>query len=136
MYELEKVLDHLQLPFASFVDLCIMAGCDYNENIPGIAIIRSFRLIKEYQRIENVLLNTKKDGGILDYETCRRLFDNTQKMLIPPRLELEIAMELGKIDDETSRFLQRFSLDGWVPKLMDFYERIESYPRPFQFVII
>lgn len=136
LYELDRVLNHLELKFDSFVDLCIMAGCDYNENIPNIAIVKSLKYIKTYNKIEDVLNAINKDGSILEFETCRKLFDNTASPFMMSRLELEMKLELGKITEETSRFLQRYNMDGWIVTLLDYYSRIEMFPRPVQFVIM
>jgi 5'-3' exonuclease len=134
IYELDKILTHLELSFPSFVDLCIMTGCDYNTNIAGIGIVKSLKFIKQYECIENFLQGTNRTGEELNFIKCRELFDNSRNPFEIPMLALESQLELGEIDGETSHFLERYNMDGWVASLLDYYRDIDSQ-RTYQFVI-
>jgi flap endonuclease-1 len=35
--------------------MCILCGCDYTDTIEGIGPITSYKLISEYETIENVI---------------------------------------------------------------------------------
>jgi len=50
-----KALEGLQLTPAQFVDLCIMLGCDYCDNIRGVGPKTALKLIKEFGTIEKIL---------------------------------------------------------------------------------
>lgn len=52
---LNEILSSLSIDKASFVDLCILLGCDYTDSIRGIGPMRAVQLIKEYGSIENIL---------------------------------------------------------------------------------
>jgi flap endonuclease-1 len=69
---LEETLKSLDLSFKSFVDLCIMCGCDFNQNVPKIGPKRSYHLIKEFEDID--LLPKEYDIQILDHQKCRNIF--------------------------------------------------------------
>jgi flap endonuclease-1 len=69
---LQKTLESLDIPFQSFVDLCIMCGCDFNQNIPKIGPKRSYDLIKEFESIDQ--LPEQYDIQILEHEKCREIF--------------------------------------------------------------
>jgi len=69
---LDYILAGLALDHVTFVDLCIMCGCDHNTNMPGIAAIKSYALIKQYGTIDK--LPVKHDITCLLHKTCRRLF--------------------------------------------------------------
>jgi flap endonuclease-1 len=69
---LQKTLESLDISYKSFVDLCIMCGCDFNQNMPKIGPKRSYDLIKEYESIEN--LPDQYDIQILEHEKCREIF--------------------------------------------------------------
>ena len=43
--ELGKVLQHLSLTQEEFLDMCIVAGCDYLENVRGIGIHTAHKLV-------------------------------------------------------------------------------------------
>lgn len=78
--ELKDVLKSLGESFETFIDLCIMAGCDYNQNIPGIGIGKSYAMLKECKRIEN--LPKTLDVSILKHETCRKLFKHVSMKVV------------------------------------------------------
>lgn len=69
---LDLVLEGLELSHAMFVDLCIMCGCDYNENIRGYGIQKSYALIQEYGYIHR--LPSTIDTKVLNYRDCRAIF--------------------------------------------------------------
>jgi 5'-3' exonuclease len=54
---LSEVLRVLGLSRDAFVDLCTLLGTDYNDNIPKIAWVNSFKLIKQYGSLEAVIAN-------------------------------------------------------------------------------
>ena len=68
----QQALENLSLTESQFTDLCIMSGCDYNDNIPRIGVMKAYKMIQEHGNIENV--GQVKDITILNHEVCRRLF--------------------------------------------------------------
>ncbi len=77
---LSALLQDLDVTFPQFVDICIMAGCDYNSNIPGIGVCGGYNLIKSYGRIENLPSEYRKkviDLSVLNYIECRKQFGYT-----------------------------------------------------------
>lgn len=98
--KLDLVLKGLNLSMDSFIDLCILSGCDYTENIDGIGSVKAYKLISELGNIEGVLKyvdeynkDEKKkkkltyDKDKFYYETSRSLF-KTPDCLDPDKLEL------------------------------------------------
>lgn len=61
-YQLQKVLEELQLSMEQFIDVCILSGCDYAETIKGIGGGRALQLIRKHGNIEGVLqaIDTEK----------------------------------------------------------------------------
>jgi 5'-3' exonuclease len=82
----EKVLEEMELSKESFVDLCIMLGCDYNSNIPKVGLEKSYALIKKYKNIDDIkeVDNKEVDKDILKHERCRELF------AIPDQIEFDV----------------------------------------------
>lgn len=72
--KLDDVLEQLQLSLPQFVDLCIMAGCDYNTNIKNVGIGRSYPLIKSKGSIDNI--GEKYNIECLKHIICRSLFEH------------------------------------------------------------
>lgn len=50
--DLAVILQELELDMDKFIDLCIMCGCDYANNIRGIGAVRALSLIKQHGSIE------------------------------------------------------------------------------------
>ena len=73
---LNRLLAHLELKFSQFVDLCIMAGCDYNANMKGISFCKSLPLIRTHMSLE--YLPSKYDTTCLNIETCRDMFKHEE----------------------------------------------------------
>ena len=75
VYCLETILSELDISFDSFIDLCILCGCDYTTTIPKVGPVNALKLIKKYGTIDN--------------------FEN-----IPPEFEYQMARDLFKQNEE------------------------------------
>ncbi|KAF3992127.1 hypothetical protein FT663_01262 [Candidozyma haemuli var. vulneris] len=53
--EYSEVLKGLDMDRSTFVDLCILLGCDYCETIKGVGPVTAFKLIKEHGSLENIV---------------------------------------------------------------------------------
>uniref|UniRef100_K4AC74 Flap endonuclease 1 n=1 Tax=Setaria italica TaxID=4555 RepID=K4AC74_SETIT len=77
-FEVSKVLEELGLTMDQFIDLCILSGCDYCENIKGIGGQRALKLIRQHGCIEEVLQNLKQTRFSVPedwpYQEVRTLF--------------------------------------------------------------
>ena len=65
--DLDEVLQGFELTYDEFVDLCILCGCDYCENIPRVGNKTAYTLIKKHRSIESILPAVKNIPD--DYET-------------------------------------------------------------------
>lgn len=72
LYCYQEIIKTLDINELQFRDICIMAECDYNKNIPGIGIGFAYKFIKEVGCIEN--LNKKYDTTCLNYRRMREIF--------------------------------------------------------------
>jgi flap endonuclease-1 len=75
---LDKVLEGLNLSMESFIDLCILLGCDYSETIKGIGPKRALEQIRKYKSIDGVLKHLDKEKypppETFPYEQIREYF--------------------------------------------------------------
>lgn len=55
LYTLEDVLAGFGWSHATFIDFCILSGCDYTVGIPGIGPAGAYRLLKKHGSIERML---------------------------------------------------------------------------------
>jgi flap endonuclease-1 len=69
VWDLEKILSGLGLTYDSFVDLCILCGCDYCQTIPKVGPVTAYRHIKKWGDIESVIENNPKLSLPTDYIT-------------------------------------------------------------------
>jgi len=63
---LDKALVKMNLTMKQFVDLCVLLGTDYCENIKGIGPKNAFKLIRQYGTLEKVLAFLNKKNKIVD----------------------------------------------------------------------
>ncbi|KAK6089894.1 hypothetical protein P3W45_001097 [Vairimorpha bombi] len=76
-YNLELCLKELDIDMPSFIDLCILLGCDYTESLKGIGMKRGLSLIKKHGSIENILKNEKIElSETFEYEKARDMFSS------------------------------------------------------------
>ena len=80
LYTLEDVLTGLEITYDSFIDLCILCGCDYTRTVPKIGPINALRLIKLHNTIENLNVELPPD---FDYLTARNLFTQNKDYSLP-----------------------------------------------------
>ena len=70
-----ELLQELDVTTDTFLDFCIMCGCDYNKNIPNIGPVKSFMLLKKFNSIENIVQNNPTiDITTLNHIRSRELF--------------------------------------------------------------
>lgn len=75
-FSLPKVLEGLGVTYDQFVDVCILAGCDYAEPIKGIAATTAYKQVKSLGSLAKVVAGldkTKVPEGV-DYDEVRSLF--------------------------------------------------------------
>lgn len=73
---LAKVLEQMEITFESFVDLCILCGCDYTCTIPKVGPVTAYTGIKKYTTIEEFITNNTKYQvpESFEYQLARDLF--------------------------------------------------------------
>ena len=74
--DLEEVMKGFSMSYESFLDLCILCGCDYCNNIPRIGNKSAFNLIQKHGSIETILPQLKNvpEGYESNYTEARKLF--------------------------------------------------------------
>ena len=74
--DLDAVLQGFELTYDEFLDLCILCGCDYCENIPRVGNKTAYTLIKKHRSIESILPSVKNipDDYETKYKESRELF--------------------------------------------------------------
>jgi flap endonuclease-1 len=65
-YQVLTLLENMKLSYRSFIDLCILMGCDYVKRIKGIGPEKALKIITEYGGIKNYIENKKDKVEIPD----------------------------------------------------------------------
>jgi flap endonuclease-1 len=60
VYNLDRLLDKLDISYHQFIEMCILMGSDYCPTIEGIGMKRAYDLIKQHGSIEALLANEPK----------------------------------------------------------------------------
>lgn len=73
---LDKSLEGLNITYQTFLDLCIMCGCDFNNhnNMPKYAAVKSYKLLLPYGSIDKIPKSDKYDIKCLNHQRCREIF--------------------------------------------------------------
>lgn len=121
---ISNALTKLEIDYPTFLDLCIMCGCDFNNNIPKIGCKRAFGLLKEHKSIDNI--TSKYDTSILNYKRCRDIFSyKTSESLI--RNET-YSLEMDRSEPE--RTLSFFKLYDMEPQYGNFSVSVKRLGTP------
>jgi len=112
---IKDVLTHLDISFETFIDLCIMSGCDYNTNMKGVAVGTSYKLLKQCKKIEN--LDKKYDVSCLKHETCRNLFKHENIVVDIDTLLLNREIFVTKGRDTLKSLGLEFHMNRLIPIL-------------------
>jgi flap endonuclease-1 len=123
---LEKTLESLQITFKSFVDLGIMCGCDFNQNMPKIGPKRSYELIKEYESIDN--LPEQYDIDILEHEKCREIFQFEESYIPEEELNMKFKSVHPKDNNSNNKSLERKWREGRLALMMKILPKPVSKP--------
>jgi len=109
-FNLQKLLEDLEMDLTQFTDLCILCGCDYCGTLPKIGPVRAYQHMKTYGSIEKLIesgIVEVPDSFSLRYQRSRELFRIfTDKVDIK---SLPTESEVPKIDFEK---LEEYMISG------------------------
>lgn len=128
---LYDILNGLDLKYKEFVDMCIMSKCDYNRNMPGIAVGKSYDLIKRYSSIDN--LPSTYDTTCLNHVVCRRLFSHLSFQDSCENYEDSLNVDVNSLSTRARDILTPFKIDYWIADLIDLYR---DFPQPSHEVLM
>jgi flap endonuclease-1 len=106
------VLELLEIDHETFVDLCIMSGCDYNTNIPKISAGKAYKMLKEHKKFENI--PSLPDSSCLNYDRCKQLFNDVdlESNIVSTKM-FDLNVEKLK-DPETKNYLSSLNLNYYM----------------------
>lgn len=97
----KPVLYSLDMEYKTFVDLCIMAGCDFNDNIFRLGIGTAYKLLVNCKSIENLPEKYNEKVGCLKHLKCREIFNHpTSDEVCEHDIKLEIDTTIEILDEQ------------------------------------
>ena len=100
MYNVNSILNKLGFTRDQWVDFCIMCGSDYTHRIGGIGPKNSFKFLKQYGKIEDIVAALCGEGkkykvpDNFDYHRARNIFNgNMSQDNLDKFLELDISLD-------------------------------------------
>lgn len=79
----EKALEGLEMDRKTFIDLCILLGCDYCETIKGVGPVTAYKLIKEHGTIEKIVEFIEKNPEKTKYKVPENWpFDEARQLFL------------------------------------------------------
>ena len=117
---IKDILELLEIPYQTFVDLCIMSGCDYNENIKNLGIGKAYKLLQQHQSID--CLPAKHDTTILNHKRCRELFAYTNSTGLISTGYMNVQPE--RLQEGARDILTGVQLSHYLYKLVPLYQKL------------
>jgi flap endonuclease-1 len=126
----DNILLELGYSRQQFVDLCIMAGCDYNRNMPRIAIKTAYKHLNRWASLDN-FPPEEYALSCLEYERCRQLFSPVSSGDIWAAGDLDVHKRLpAEYEAIFNRFHIGYTSYGLVEKLLALPPPKEKYLVP------
>ncbi len=120
------ILKALNMQYETFLDLCIMSGCDFNSNIYNLGVGKAYKLLLDCKSIDNLpeKLNDKKE--ILNHVRCRQIFGRQiAKDICKGDLIFNLDRDaLKKVDKE---LFEKYEISDWISELKILYN---MFPEP------
>ena len=116
------ILSTLKMEYETFLDLCIMSGCDFNDNIYRVGVNTSYKLLKTYKNIDRLPEKYKKD--VLNHTRCREIFKREKAQDI---CQTEIILNIDMNKDYDIQMLKEYGVSDWVNDVLSLYS---NFPIP------
>lgn len=135
----KPVLSSLNMEYSVFLDLCIMSGCDFNDNMPHLGIKKSYDILSECKSIDNLpqkyhtkskcyradhvtccrIKDTYDDQTLcLDHETCRGIFSHSVSETF---CQGDIVLDVNTDTTHSRDILEMYGCEDWIMDVMSLY---------------
>lgn len=115
---MSEVLQTLNLSEATFVDLCIMCGCDYNTNIKFVGPASSYKKLKVAKSIDNLEIVGVE---VLKHQMCRERFARRRYEDACEKPDYQLEVDRKCFETYSKEYLERCKMDHLVPHLDSIY---------------
>ena len=118
----KPILSSLEMEYSTFLDLCIMSGCDFNSNIHLLGVKKAYKLLLEHKSIDNLPSSYDEKKKILNHIRCREIFSRQKARDI---CKSDIILDINRNIDE--KFLKDNGLEDWAEEIKEYYR---DFPVP------
>ncbi len=138
----KPILSTLGLEYKSWLDLCIMAGCDFNDNMPHLGVTKSYNAIRGCGSIDNLpaKYHVRSKCTRADHSTCSRIHDEYEDQTVclnyvrcreimshisseeicQDEIQLNIRTDLMDARDR----LEIYGVDDWLRDIVPLYRNV------------
>ena len=115
------ILPGLKMEYPTFLDLCIMCGCDFNSNIRLIGVVKAYKLLLEYKSIDNLPSKFDQSKEILNHMRCREIFGR-QKAADICQIEIVNNLDLSALEKVNLALFEKHGISEWISDLKILYK--------------
>ena len=115
------ILPGLKMEYPTFLDNCIMAGCDFNDNIKNLAIKRAYDLLIIHKSIDNLPAKFDQSKAILNHVRCREIFGR-QKAADICQTEIVNNLDLSALEKVNLSLFEKWDIADWISDLKILYK--------------
>lgn len=128
---LDKCLEGLDITYQTFIDLCIMCGCDFNNhnNMVGHAALKSYKLLLPYKLIDKLPKSDKYNTDCLKYKRCREIFTfvSSEKLTINNDINDNNILDIkSKAYLNSNDILNKFNLNDELDKIFGTFQKFKG----------
>jgi len=117
----KPILAALKMEYETFLDLCIMSGCDFNDNIYNVGIKKSYKELVKCKSIENLPAKLKDKIECLNHEKTREIFKyGPSEEFCQGEIRLDINTDLSEARD----ILNMYGAENWIKDIGAFYKNL------------
>ena len=96
-YDLDIILEELELTQEKFIDMCILMGCDYTSTIRKIGTITAYKLMKQHNNIEEILMEIQTNKKYKKYIPKEDFNHIKARNMFNLRYEIEVSKKQLRI---------------------------------------
>lgn len=109
----DRAMEGLDMSYETFIDLCILLGCDYCETIRGVGPVTAFKLMKEHGSLEKLIEHIESNPEKMSkykipenwpYKEARELFLNPE---VTPSSEIELKWKEPNVEGLVEYMVQQ-----------------------------
>lgn len=138
----KPVLSALNMEYESFVDLCIMSGCDFNDNIPHLGVGKAYTALQKCKTIDNLpqKFHCKTACNNDKHETCQRIkeaYEDQTECLNHVRCREifahhnsqdicndEIVLDIRTDLEDARDRLEMYGAEDWLYEIVPLYQNV------------